>query len=494
MADSNTKGYKRFSDEQIQRANQVDLAQAIMSVGIPLKRVGVAYYYRDGYAVMDNWAFDHKGEPKKIYPVKFFMDELGYTFPKTMEHLLNGEQAILTKEQLEKNNVREPFIPPKKSKMRNKIYGYLMKGRHIDKDVLDTFIEKELIFQEDDQYGNIVFAGYDEKGEMKHAHKKSAGGKFRMNLTGSDAKSSFHWTGVSDTLHVFEAPIDMLSYICLHKENWQEHTYVALNGVSSQALFHRLNINPKIINVYLCLDHDVAGDEAMSKMRDQLKDKGYSGVIRLSKYKDWNEDIKVKFNEEVKVAEENPKYKYLENIIDKLSMLEIKNFSKISSRQELINHYGNLHMWIKEKGYDINMKTKNTVATMALQSIRLIRSLDSHLSKEDQLNIYEDIRTGYRTYKDKSVLKQNSYLKNNNSYKGRMESLELKFKELHNYILAGKIDLKELRNHYMGIARECVETHVLICHEYGREQSLNKLDVGQGDESESFQGQVMAGN
>ena len=43
---------------------------------------------------------------------------------------------------------------------------------------------------------------------------------------------------------VFEAPIDMLSFITLHPENWQEHSYVALCGVSDHALLWMLEQPP----------------------------------------------------------------------------------------------------------------------------------------------------------------------------------------------------------------------------------------------------------
>ena len=36
-------------------------------------------------------------------------------------------------------------------------------------------------------------------------------------------------------LYVFEAPIDLLSYI-LHPQDWQAHSYVALCGVGGQSM------------------------------------------------------------------------------------------------------------------------------------------------------------------------------------------------------------------------------------------------------------------
>lgn len=57
----------------------------------------------------------------------------------------------------------------------------------------------------------------------RHAQKRSTnsqGKSFKLNVAGSDARYSFHHPGTDGDLYVFEAPIDLLSYITLHPENW----------------------------------------------------------------------------------------------------------------------------------------------------------------------------------------------------------------------------------------------------------------------------------
>ena len=105
--------------------------------------------------------------------------------------------------------------------------------------MLSAFVRKGLVY-EDLPYHNAVFVGLDAAGVPRHAHKRSTnseGKTFRLNVEGSDPAHSFHWVGTSRQLYVFEAPIDLLSYITLHPEGWQRHSYVALCGVSGQALF-----------------------------------------------------------------------------------------------------------------------------------------------------------------------------------------------------------------------------------------------------------------
>ena len=50
---------------------------------------------------------------------------------------------------------------------------------------------------------------------------------FRANAEGSDPRYSFHHIGGDGSLYVFEAPIDLLSFITLHPDRWREHSYVA---------------------------------------------------------------------------------------------------------------------------------------------------------------------------------------------------------------------------------------------------------------------------
>ena len=95
----------------------------------------------------------------------------------------------------------------------------------------------------------------------RHAHKRSAnsyGKAFRLNVEGCDPRYSFHHIGTDGSLYVFEAPIDMLSYITLHPEDWQRHSYVACCGTSIQPVVKMLERKPQIHTILLCLDNDEA--------------------------------------------------------------------------------------------------------------------------------------------------------------------------------------------------------------------------------------------
>ena len=100
-----------------------------------------------------------------------------------------------------------------------------------------------------------------------------------------------HWNGGNDRLFVFEAPIDMLSFISMHKEGWQKNNYAACCGVSDQVLWQMMKDNPNISKVCLCLDNDEAGQSAAKRISDKLFIKGIQHEILVPIHKDWNEDL-----------------------------------------------------------------------------------------------------------------------------------------------------------------------------------------------------------
>lgn len=113
----------------------------------------------------------------------------------------------------------------------------------------------------------------------------------RGNVDSSLPEYSFHWHGTSGRLYLFEAPIDMLSFISMHKEHWKMHSYAASCGVSDHVLWQMMKDNPKIQKAYLCLDNDEPGQTAAKQISDKLFTKGVQHEILVPIHKDWNEDV-----------------------------------------------------------------------------------------------------------------------------------------------------------------------------------------------------------
>lgn len=344
--------YIRFTEEQLRIANQIDLAAFLNRQGESLEKAGKEYRWlrHSSVTVKGNRWYQHKYQ-EGGYPIRFLQKFFGYTFQEAVQLLLNGS---VYEEKVSDHSEPVPFEAPERNGSMSHIYGYLLKQRYIDRKVLNEFTSRGLIY-ESASYHNVVFAGYDEQGVMRHAHKKSTSSKgksFRGNESGSDPRYSFHWNGASSQIFVFEAPVDLLSYITLHQKDWMKEHYVALNGVSTQALLYQLSIHPEIQEVILCLDHDIAGEDAMSRIQEELEEAGYFSEIKIqrSKYKDWNEDLKASAGCEAIPAVDSPVPKMFDHLlkrycgqikltVDSVSMKEIMDsylgvFSILNGREE----------------------------------------------------------------------------------------------------------------------------------------------------------------
>ena len=199
-----------------------------------------------------------------------------------------------------REKAKKEFVLPPANENNRRVFAYLLKHRHLDRDVLTTFVRSGLIY-EDQKYHNAVFVGRDGDGTARHAHKRSTnsqGKTFRMTAEGSDFRYAFNWAGTSGHLLVFEAPIDMLSLISIyHDSDWAKHSYVALCGTSSQPLLGMLERHPNIENVLLCLDNDQAGQLATRRLAQVVRERGLTVDARVPVNKDWNEDLCANFQQ-----------------------------------------------------------------------------------------------------------------------------------------------------------------------------------------------------
>ena len=98
----------------------------------------------------------------------------------------------------------KPFELPVKDKNNDLVIRYLCEVRKIDKDIVDDFISKGMIYQSAN-FKNVVFVGYD-KDKPAYAFKRSIFKNFKLDHAGSNKAFSFNYTNKnSNQLHVFAA-------------------------------------------------------------------------------------------------------------------------------------------------------------------------------------------------------------------------------------------------------------------------------------------------
>ena len=274
-----------YTQAQIDKANAVDLEKFLRAQGETLVRSGKEYRWKahDSLTVCGNKWFRHS-QSKGGFPVDFVMEFYGKSFPEAVQ-MLTGEPGEV---QPEADPAPSPaFRLPLRNVTNANILNYLTQERKLSPSLVNFFIVAGDIY-EDSSHHNVVFVGRDADGHPRYASSRGINEKFRQDAAGAEKAFGFVHRGTDKQLLVFEAPIDLLSFIELFPKNWQQHNYLSLGGVSGKALRQFLSERPDVERVFLCLDSDKAGEDACKRLAALLPDS--VSVTRIQPcMKDWND-------------------------------------------------------------------------------------------------------------------------------------------------------------------------------------------------------------
>ena len=274
-----------YTQAQIDKANAVDLEKFLRAQGETLVRSGKEYRWKahDSLTVCGNKWFRHS-QSKGGLPVDFVMEFYGKSFLEAVQ-MLTGEPG---EAQPEADPAPSPaFRLPLRNVTNANILNYLTQERKLSPSLVNFFIAAGDIY-EDAAHHNVVFVGRDADGHPRYASSRGIREKFRQDAAGAEKAFGFAHRGTDKQLLVFEAPIDLLSFIELFPKNWQQHNYLSLGGVSGKALRQFLSERPDVERVFLCLDADKAGEDACKRLAGLLPDS--VSVTRIQPcMKDWND-------------------------------------------------------------------------------------------------------------------------------------------------------------------------------------------------------------
>lgn len=274
-----------YTQAKIDKANAVDLEKFLRAQGETLVRSGKEYRWKvhDSLTVCGNKWFRHS-QSKGGFPVDFVMEFYGKSFPEAVQ-MLTGEPG---EAQPEADPAPSPaFRLPLRNVTNANILNYLTQKRKLSPSLVNFFIAAGDIY-EDSSHHNVVFVGRDADGHPRYASSRGIREKFRQDAAGAEKAFGFAHRGTDKQLLVFEAPIDLLSFIELFPKNWQQHNYLSLGGVSGKALRQFLSERPDVERVFLCLDSDKAGEDACKRLAGLLPDT--VSVTRIQPcMKDWND-------------------------------------------------------------------------------------------------------------------------------------------------------------------------------------------------------------
>lgn len=337
--------YIHFTEEQKQRASSVDLVEFLRQQGEKLlpsgreKRLGSDH----SITVNGNRWYDHSAQ-QGGGAISFVQKFYGVGYAEAVTRLLGDEQGEtyqpVKQQAREPPKPQQPFALPDANPNMRRVFAYLTKKRLIGSKVVNAFAEAGLLYESCEKFNNMeqhnaVFVGKDEHGIARHAHKRGLGDQpFKRNVIGSDARCSFHYTGTSRRLYVFEAPIDLMSFVTLYQKDWQKHSYVALCGTSEHAMLWMLEQNPKLQRIALCLDHDPAGITAIGRLREILHDKGYRDIaVGLPQSKDWNSELFACCGKSAEPGEKHPQMLAAPSICERIAGLAEKANARFAAQQ-----------------------------------------------------------------------------------------------------------------------------------------------------------------
>ncbi len=289
---------RRFTDTEMQIVRETDLLELLTHLGYQVKRIG---RYRttaemDSLRIKDRrtwFRYSQNTGGDAITLVQQFCDK---TFPEAVEYLLtfNGrarDSPAKAVPSVKRDEVQKPFTLPPRNTDDRRVFAYLRK-RGIAAQVIRQFMNSGLLY-EDAEHHNCVFVGKNSAGQAKYAGLRGTydrdGKGFRGDVTGSDKNVGFAipHDPTSDQVRVFEAPIDLMSYLTLHREPINA---IALCGLYDGALETYLKDHPSIKRITLCLDADAPGRAAAQQLKDKYSASGYAVTVEEPRSgKDWNE-------------------------------------------------------------------------------------------------------------------------------------------------------------------------------------------------------------
>ena len=223
----------------------------------------------------------------------------GYSLPEAVG-IING-QVVAKSPVFYIHKKRNVLQLPDVAKNNDRVFDYLLK-RGIDMELIKYCFERNLIM-ESGRYHNVMFLGYDEDGNIKYVNLRGTSSDFKGEADGSDKRYAFKIAEnkETDTLHLFESAIDLLSFITIQmmeEYDWENDAYLSLAGVHSKCIKmpvsveHFLKNNVQIKTICLHFDNDEIGKEATANLAKLLQGK-YEVIVQSPKQgKDINDELK----------------------------------------------------------------------------------------------------------------------------------------------------------------------------------------------------------
>ncbi len=274
------KEFKRYTPEQIEQAKNADISDYVQSrfqcemagKEIHIKGYGGLYVNPE-----TNQFFRHSENTGGKGLLEFCKKILDMPFVEAMRECV-GEAAEIkqfTPKAAAEPQEKKEFIMPEKSDTGYKnIYAYFINTRSISPEIVREFTNKGLIYPTVSKGVSKTTGNEYQKINAVFLHKNEKGEPCGADIQGIDQNPDYRFKGCTardesdrgfvydkgdtekiDTVYLFEAPIDLMSFVELHPEI-ENAKFAALSGLKPSTAEPYINSGLKVIS---CVDNDAAG-------------------------------------------------------------------------------------------------------------------------------------------------------------------------------------------------------------------------------------------
>ncbi|MCM1327939.1 MAG: DUF3991 and toprim domain-containing protein [Ruminococcus sp.] len=311
------KEFKRYSAEQIEQANNADIV-SYAQTHFQCEKAGKEIHIK-GYGGLyvnpeTNAFYRHSENIGGKGLLEFCKKILDMPFLKAMRECV-GEAAEVkqfTPKAAERQTEQEKkeFVMPEKSENGYKnIYAYFINTRSISPETVREFVNKGLIYPTVSKGVSKTTGNEYQKINAAFLHKNEQGQPCGADIQGIDQNPEYRFKGCTardesdrgfvynkgdvekiDTVYLFEAPIDLMSFVELHPEI-ENAKFAALSGLKPSTAEPYINSGLKVVS---CVDNDTAGINfnnriLFSKMQENI------GGENVKSHTVQNGDISINF-------------------------------------------------------------------------------------------------------------------------------------------------------------------------------------------------------
>lgn len=295
---------RKFSDAELEACRNADILSVIESLNYDIIKRGTHFFLaeHDSLCIFyqkNEWYWYSQGRGGNSLDF-LIQGPPGYKFADAVETVLRliGGAPVPARQKPAspaKEEHKQPLAMPPKAKDNRRVIAYLVKTRGIDYDIVHWLLSKGSLYQAQRTH-NAVFVARDEKGTAKHLTLRGTaeGKRFVQDAAGSDKRFGFTVDGKhqnKEVLHIFESPIDLLSFLTIQKKQGikNEDVYLSQSGTATNATEYYISKHPEVKKLFVRTDNDDAGRKVAEKLKRKYP--SIEVIAALPVTKDYNMDL-----------------------------------------------------------------------------------------------------------------------------------------------------------------------------------------------------------